>query len=281
MDSRFETALAELSKNTLTNVPAHLRESILYSLLSGGKRIRPRIVRAVSEVLGLSESVAMKLATAVEMVHAYTLVHDDLPAMDDDDTRRGKPTNHRAFGEATAILAGDSLALLAFDVLESLRGELNDGAALDTMRLLLDAAGARGVVAGQSSELDLMEGRSPKNLETLFEIFRLKTGALFRASIALPFAAAGRTLPERFGLLGETVGIAFQIADDLEDDFGAMRGNPAHVAAYLIPGEARLKAEEMLVGAMAASSESEPEITKALSYFVDELLRKVSESSAL
>jgi geranylgeranyl diphosphate synthase type II len=280
MDSRFESALDTLSASVLGTAPTSLRESIRYSLLSGGKRFRPRMLIAVAKTLGLSSDAELRLAAAIEMIHAYTLIHDDLPAMDNDDFRRGKPTNHKVYGEATAILAGDSLALLSFDLLTPLRGEIPAENILEVTRILLEAAGARGVIAGQVAELELRAGKALRSEETLFEIFRLKTGALFRAALSVPFAAAGKTPPAILILLGETIGIAFQIADDLEDDFAAERGNPVHIAAYLTQNEARLKAEEMLSASFAAYADENAKVAGALRPFIDELLEKISESAS-
>lgn len=278
-ESPFESSLDALSDSVLNGVPKSLRESIRYSLLGGGKRIRPRLVLAVSETLGLSLSAEAKLAVAIEMIHAYTLIHDDLPAMDNDDLRRGKPTNHKVYGEATAILAGDSLALLAFDVLQPLRQELASDRVLEITRILLEAAGARGVIAGQAAETELANGKTKGDLEALFEIFRLKTGALFVAALAMPFAAAGKEASDRLNRLGETIGIAFQIADDLEDDFSKEKKNPVHIAAYLSANDARLKAEEMLSAAFFTYAEESPKTAVALQPFIDELLAKISGSA--
>lgn len=288
-NSDLETTLDRISDELLLGIPSALRESIRYSLLGGGKRIRPRLISAVGAALSLPPEVCSRLGCALEMVHAYTLVHDDLPAIDNDDVRRGRPTNHKVFGEATAILAGDALALLAFDALLPLEQSLDSARTLKLIRILLEAAGARGVIAGQSFELEL-PGLEPKehSLETLFEVFRLKTGALFRAALTLPLVAsrgtgesmAESTLTERMARLGETLGIAFQIADDLEDDFSEEKGNPAHIAAFLTQAEARLKGEEMLAGALSAVESLDVGLAAAIAPFVNELIGKISSVPA-
>lgn len=229
--SQIDAVIARHAKDVLRGTSPRLEESVLYSLLGPGKRIRPRLVLAVAEALELDFSVAQSLATAIEMVHSYTLVHDDLPAMDDDDVRRGRPTNHKVYGEGLAVLAGDSLALLAPDLLLRLGDRLTAPRLIAVTSALLEAAGARGVIAGQAAEMDL---GATSDLEGLFEIFRLKTGSLFRASLTMPAIAAGaeETLISALGRLGDDLGVAFQIADDLEDDFSVKRKDRAHIAYY-------------------------------------------------
>lgn len=236
------------AREALRGAPARLTESVLYALLGPGKRIRPRLAMAVGDALDLDSEVALSIATAIEMTHAYTLVHDDLPAMDDDDFRRGRPTTHKAFGEGLAILAGDSLALLAPGILLGLRGRLPAERVLALGAELVEAAGARGVIAGQAAEMDLATATTA-DASGLFAIFRKKTGALFRAALTMPAIAAGAEAGTvaALGGFGDALGIAFQIADDLEDDFAAKKGDPAHVARYLGAGEARAEAERFLV----------------------------------
>lgn len=270
----LERAITSLAETALVGVPASLKASILYSLLGAGKRIRPRMIIAIGDSLGLAREVSYRLGTALEMIHVYTLVHDDLPAMDDDDFRRGKPSNHKVYGEARAILAGDSLALLAFDLLTPL-------GSMVVIQSLLDASGARGVIAGQVAELELQE-RTSAELEDLFEVFRLKTGALFKAALLLPILLAGTppdsALASNLRKLGEAIGIAFQIADDLEDDFGAKRSDRAHCAAYLSRAEAQLKAEEILGGAYSLIENRDPDLASCLAPFIRELAEKIARS---
>jgi geranylgeranyl pyrophosphate synthase len=272
--TELDSVIARIAHGALVDVPSRLVESILYSLLGPGKRIRPRLVYAVGRALALSPEITGVLAAAIEMVHAYTLVHDDLPAMDDDDFRRGRPTNHKVYGEGLAVLAGDSLALLGPDVLLRLRGKIPAEKILALIEILVDAAGARGVIAGQASEMD---PGSTRSITGLFEVFRLKTGALFRASLTLPAVAAGADAATVTAIakVGDDLGIAFQIADDLEDDFAAKKSDPGHTAAYLDASAARIEAVKRL----RISSSLPAELQAALAPFLAELGRKIEGTS--
>jgi geranylgeranyl diphosphate synthase type II len=198
--------------------PNHLREAIRYSLLAPGKRLRPTLLLFAAEACGSDIGAAIPAACAVEMVHTYSLVHDDLPAMDDDDLRRGRPTCHKAFGEAVAILAGDALLALAFEVLAS---EVHPPlAAARCCAALAEAAGATALVGGQAD--DLAVEFTAGDASTLENIHRRKTGAMFVASLKLAgyianADAAQQATLERFG---RKIGLAFQIADDLLDIHG-------------------------------------------------------------
>jgi len=198
--------------------PHRLHEAMRYSALAPGKRIRPFILLATARGFGLESAAAMPSACALECVHAYSLIHDDLPAMDDDDFRRGRPSCHRAFDEATAILAGDALLTLAFELVARVQpgsGLVGSAAALATAAELGAAAGSRGMVGGQALEFEW-----PKPDEVaLMAIHRHKTGALFRAAAAIGGHLAGAD-PESIRLLrdfGEAFGLAYQIVDDLRD----------------------------------------------------------------
>lgn len=199
-------------------------EAMRYSLEAGGKRVRPVLCLLAAESLGSSPEVALSCATALEYIHTYSLIHDDLPAMDDDDLRRGKPTCHMAFGEGQAILAGDGLLTEAFTVLGSDETLPTDRRIL-AVRILAEAAGWRGMVGGQSLDLEGEErtrsGQS-YDLEHLRLIHRLKTGALLRASLELGGAAAGASSSQRTILreTGAALGLAFQIQDDILDTTG-------------------------------------------------------------
>ena len=204
---------------TDSELPQRLHAAQRYSVLGPGKRIRPALVYATAETLGVPAAQVDAAACAVELIHAYSLVHDDLPAMDDDDLRRGRPTCHRAFDEATAILAGDSLQVLAFKILASHPGAPSDAATrvrlIDT---LADASGTSGMAGGQALDL-AAEGRS-LTLAEIEQIHVLKTGALIRASVVMAAHCAPDLAPVRRQSLaefGSTVGIAFQIQDDLLD----------------------------------------------------------------
>jgi geranylgeranyl diphosphate synthase type II len=204
--------------------PVQLAEAVRYALLAPGKRLRPRLVLMAAEACGDSIESAMPAACAVEMVHAYSLVHDDLPAMDDDDLRRGRPTCHKRFGEAVAILVGDALLARAFEVLAT---EIKPPAvAAKCCAVLGRAAGASALVGGQADDL-AMAARDPDavhgDLPELEAIHRRKTGALFVASLELGGIVAGGTAEQLSALAsyGRNVGLAFQIMDDLLDVSGS------------------------------------------------------------
>ena len=223
--------------------PPRLCEAMRYSLLAPGKRLRPMLVLLATEACGGALDAAMPAACAVEMIHAYSLMHDDLPAMDDDDLRRGRPTCHKAFDEATAILAGDALLTLAFEVLAK---ETEPAAvAAACCAALAEAAGARGMAGGQADDIAgdggqgageglgigdwgldsdslhvSLHGEPPSSLLPLLEsIHRRKTGALIRVSLRLGALIAGAAADHRtaLDLYGQRFGLAFQITDDLLD----------------------------------------------------------------
>jgi len=198
-----------------------LLESMRYSLWAGGKRVRPLLCLLAAESVGGEAAAALPCAVALEYVHTYSLVHDDLPAMDDDDLRRGRPTNHRVYGQGHAILAGDALLTAAFSALAAESG-LSPEARLDAVKTLAEAAGHRGMVGGQSLDLDgeaLTRAGSAYGLAHLQLIHRLKTGALLRASLELGGIAAGAAPEHRAALreAGAAIGLAFQIMDDCLD----------------------------------------------------------------
>jgi geranylgeranyl pyrophosphate synthase len=242
--------------------PARLHQAMRYSVFAGGKRLRPALVLAAARAAGgtaSAEAVDAAMA-AVEVLHTYTLVHDDLPAMDDDDLRRGRPTCHRAFDEATAILAGDALQTLAFAATATLGAE--------AVRVLAHAAGSRGVVGGQQDDLDA-EGQpmdtSPATRARLERIHRGKTAALIRASCELGAIAgqAGTAARAALAAYGEAIGLAFQVADDVLDATAssaalgktagkdAAQGKLTYVAVYGLEA-ARLEATRLEQVALAA-----------------------------
>ena len=197
-------------------IPPNLVDAIDYSVLGPGKRIRPLLAYATGELLDLDPEPLDAIAAAVELVHAYSLVHDDLPAMDDDDLRRGRPTTHRAFGEAIAILAGDGLQALAFEILccDERLATAPDGQ-IKIISWLARAAGPAGMVGGQMLDLEA-EGKQLDE-PTLENIHRRKTGELIRASIMMPFELARPSeLPaDDLDRLATDIGLLFQIRDDL------------------------------------------------------------------
>ncbi|MGQ0529468.1 MAG: polyprenyl synthetase family protein [Panacagrimonas sp.] len=200
--------------------PARLHEAMRYAC-AGGKRLRPLLVYAAAEVLGLAPAGAHSSACAIEMIHAYSLVHDDLPAMDDDDLRRGQSTVHKRFDEATAILVGDALQTLAFSVLardESIPAPQR----LRMIEVLAEAAGSRGMVGGQA--IDLASEHKQLSLAELEALHIHKTGALIRACLQLPCLAQADLSIERAQALdryGKCIGLAFQIQDDVLDIEGS------------------------------------------------------------
>ncbi len=214
---RIEDVLSRLLPNT-DLAPARLGQAMRYAVLDGGKRMRPLLAYAAGELTEAPPAVVDAVAAAVELIHAYSLIHDDLPCMDDDTLRRGKPTCHVAFGEATALLAGDALQALAFGVLAG--GRLPDGAG--ACALLAEAAGVRGMAGGQAIDLDSVGVTlSLSQLETMH---RMKTGALIRAAVRLG-AACGRPLAgtEAAALdsYADAAGLAFQVIDDVLDVEGS------------------------------------------------------------
>lgn len=199
--------------------PCHLHQAMRYSMLNGGKRIRPVLVYATGAAVGVDPGRLDGPASAIEMIHAYSLIHDDLPAMDNDDLRRGKPTCHRAFDEATAILAGDALQTLAFQVLSQDPDMVQEpDIRLQLIQTLAQAAGSRGMVGGQA--IDLAATGKELTLAELEDMHIHKTGALIRASVLMgafsqPAITAHRL--ENLDHYAKCIGLAFQIRDDILD----------------------------------------------------------------
>jgi geranylgeranyl diphosphate synthase type II len=198
------------------DVPTRLAEAMRYSLEAGGKRLRPLLTVMAAEACGATVEAALPAACAIEMVHTYSLIHDDLPAMDDDDLRRGRPTCHKAYDEATAILAGDALLTLAFEVIS--RHIEPAAAAVACCRSLAEASGPAGMVGGQMADLEA-EGRTDGSVAALEAIHRRKTGALLRSALRMGAAVALAPADEVRALdhYGAAIGLAFQIVDDLLD----------------------------------------------------------------
>ncbi len=196
--------------------PNRLHAAMRHAALDGGKRMRPMLVYACGEAFGADADVLDVAAAAVELIHAYSLVHDDLPAMDDDDLRRGKPTVHVAFDEATAILAGDALQSLAFELLAS--APAPDAVRVAMLRELATAAGMRGMCGGQALDIDAT-GRHGTTLDNLQHLHALKTGALLRAAVRMGAIAArvDDATAVQLDAFADAFGLAFQIRDDLLD----------------------------------------------------------------
>ncbi len=211
--SAFEAALDSLVP---ANAPAGLGEAMRYAVLGGGKRLRPLLVLASCAAVGGDSFAAMRAACAVELIHAYSLVHDDMPCMDDDVLRRGKPTTHVKFGEAQAMLAGDAMQALAFDVLTPDTG-IAPALQARLCALLARAAGYDGMAGGQA--IDLASVGKPLDEKTLRDMHRRKTGVLLQASVMMG-AACGATSTQATQALsdyGAALGLAFQVVDDILD----------------------------------------------------------------
>jgi geranylgeranyl diphosphate synthase type II len=202
--------------------PPSLAEAVRYSALGGGKRLRPALVLAAAEACGKDRRPAVPVAAAIEMIHTYSLIHDDLPAMDDDDLRRGRPTSHKVFGEALAILAGDALLTQAFEVLAA-AGEIPPAQLAAIIREVAAAAGPAGLIGGQVADLE-GEGREI-DLPALEYIHTHKTGALILACLRCGGLAAGADAAQFAALseCGRRAGLGFQIVDDILD----VEGDPA------------------------------------------------------
>ena len=233
--------------------PAELAEPMRYSLFAGGKRLRPGLVLGAAMLVGGDDESALPAACAMEMIHTYSLIHDDLPSMDDDDLRRGRPTCHKAYGEAMAILAGDALLTMAFDVAAQ-----TGNAAI--VREIAHAAGVEGMVGGQV--IDLMSEDKPLTVDALRRLHSYKTGALIRGSVRCGAMLGGANAEQLAALTayGERIGLAFQIADDIlnvtgaEADMGKPVGSDEahHKSTY--PALLGLEEARRLAGEQVASA---------------------------
>ena len=205
-----------------TAVPMRLHEAMRYSVLGGGKRIRPALLFATARTLGLTEDEVEAAACAVELIHVYSLVHDDLPAMDDDDLRRGRPTCHKAFDEATAVLVGDALQPLAFQLLARDPAlPASTAIRLRLVDLLCEASGTYGMAGGQAIDLQV-QGQRP-DIAQVEDMHARKTGAIIRASVLMAAECVPQLDPRLHAALNDfatAIGLAFQIQDDLLDVLG-------------------------------------------------------------
>ncbi|WP_338622603.1 polyprenyl synthetase family protein [Selenomonas sp. TAMA-11512] len=258
-----------------------LHQAMEYSLMAGGKRIRPLLLMAAADAVGGHGENFITAACSLEMIHSYSLIHDDLPAMDDDDYRRGKPTNHKVFGEGMAILAGDGLETLAFEVL--LRQKAAPETLLAVVRELADAAGPYGMVGGQAIDLDAED--TSIDIKTLQKMHAGKTGALFRAAIRMGAILAGAKEAELAALTeyAEKFGMAFQITDDILDVTGdeALLGKPVgsdekqHKSTYVSllslheAGELAKKAVDEAIAALEPFGERAAFLRQTVQYLLD------------
>ncbi len=226
----FETRLTEIADKVTVALDqlippaqgpeADLMRAMRHAALANGKRMRPFSVIETGALFEGDEKALLRTAAALECVHTYSLVHDDLPCMDDDDLRRGQPTVHKAFDEATAVLAGDALLTLAFKILASEDTHSDPAVRLRLIERLADASGANGMVGGQM--IDMLQEASPRDLNTITRMQRLKTGALISYSVEAGAIIGGASVNARHALAGfaQDLGLAYQIADDLLDATG-------------------------------------------------------------
>ncbi|MBN2332931.1 MAG: polyprenyl synthetase family protein [Deltaproteobacteria bacterium] len=216
----FENYLKEQCSlaGTAADNAAILKEAMTYSLLAGGKRLRPVLTMGACELFSREVEKVFPLAVAVEMIHTYSLIHDDLPAMDDDNFRRGRPTNHKVYGEGIAILAGDALLTDAFGLVAAM-DSIDERVRCELVFRLSRAAGSEGMVAGQAIDL-ACEGRQDVSAELLFDLHRRKTGELITFSVVAGglVGGAGQEDLSRLENYGKAIGLAFQIADDILDE---------------------------------------------------------------
>ncbi|MFS0787219.1 polyprenyl synthetase family protein [Shouchella sp. 1P09AA] len=250
MNHTFESFLNETKQLIERELPEYVRsldaeyrlkEAMLYSLEAGGKRVRPVLLMAVLDAYKCPIKDGIEVACALEMVHTYSLIHDDLPAMDDDDLRRGKPTNHKVFGEATAILAGDALLTHSFSLLSEV-SHLSAETKIQLVSLFSKAAGARGMVGGQLADM-IAEGKS-LDVDQLASIHNRKTGELLAFAVKAGAIIAGASEHETkvLSAYGKEVGLLFQIKDDILDlegsveDIGKPVGSDVHNDKSTYPG---------------------------------------------
>ncbi len=269
--------------------PAELVEAMRYAVLDGGKRLRPLLVLAACEAVLGNTAAGLRAACATELIHAYSLVHDDMPCMDDDVLRRGKPTVHVKFGEATALLAGDALQALAFELLTPDDASVPAGMQAHLCRLLARAAGSAGMAGGQA--IDLASVGKPLTERQLRDMHELKTGALLQGSVMMG-AACGATSPGAWAALaayGAAVGLAFQVVDDILDVTAdsatlgktagkdALHDKPTYVSVLGLE-PSRSRARELLDIALAALDDSglPPARTSVLRALADMVVNRVN-----
>lgn len=274
-DERLARVENALSDWVVAEAPAGLGDAMRYAVLDGGKRLRPLLVLAASEAVGGNAQAALRAACAVELIHAYSLVHDDMPCMDNDVLRRGKPTVHVQYGQARALLAGDALQALAFELLAPDDERIPPAIQARLCRLLARAAGHEGMAGGQA--IDLASVGLSLTEDQLRHMHRLKTGALLQGSVMMG-AACGQASPDALGALsryGAALGLAFQVVDDILDvtadsaTLGKTAGKdslhdkPTYVSLMGLE-RSRAHARELLAEALAALEASGLPDTRAL-----------------
>jgi farnesyl diphosphate synthase len=268
------------------DAPAGLGEAMRYAVLGGGKRLRPLLALAASESLGGHADAAMRAACAVELIHAYSLVHDDMPCMDNDVLRRGKATVHVKFGQASALLAGDALQAFAFELLTPQDGSVPAAMQAKLCALLARAAGEAGMAGGQA--IDLASVGQPLNEAELKKMHELKTGALLQASVMMGAACAEATADQTRALFtyGHTMGLAFQVVDDILDVTAdsatlgktagkdAQSGKPTYVSILGLE-RSQAYAQELYAQAITALQNSTLRDTQALKALADVVVQRV------
>jgi farnesyl diphosphate synthase len=265
--------------------PRRFLEAVRYASLNGGKRFRPFLTIETARLLGMTERGVQRAAAAIEMVHCYSLVHDDLPALDNDDLRRGRPTTHKVFGEANAILAGDALLTYAFDVLADEATHPDPQRRIALVLGLARAAGLGGMIGGQVLDLEAEESLAPHDPQAVAQLQAMKTGALLRFAVdaGAILGGAGAEAREALARYGRAIGAAFQIADDILDveaDEGALgkragkdaERNKATLVAALGIEAARSRLNQLVAEAIAAldslSAGSKAATLKEAAFFV-------------
>jgi farnesyl diphosphate synthase len=236
--TRLTDAMIERLLAVPEGLESRVYEAMRYSALAPGKRLRPLLVLAGARLFGVARSSALQVAAAIEMVHAYSLIHDDLPAMDDSDLRRGRPTCHKRFDEATAVLAGDGLLTMAFEVLAQHDTHGDPAVRCELIAALAGAAGGSGMVGGQM--IDLIAERQPLDIGAITRLQRMKTGALIAFSCEAGAILAKTAGEPRTALRGyaHDLGLAFQIADDLLDVEGSAEETGKPIGADAVAGKA-------------------------------------------
>jgi farnesyl diphosphate synthase len=267
------------------SAPPELAEPMRYAVLDGGKRLRPLLVLAASEAVGGRSQAALRAACAVELIHAYSLVHDDMPCMDNDVLRRGKPTVHVRFGQASALLAGDALQALAFEVLTPQDGSMDAALQGQLCAVLSRAAGSQGMAGGQA--IDLASVGRDLDTQQLHDMHRFKTGALLQASVLMGASCGAAETGAREALAdyGATIGLAFQVVDDILDVTAdsqtlgktagkdAAQDKPTFVSLMGLAAS-REYAQTLLARAQASLRQSGLTNTAALSALADKLVHR-------
>jgi len=264
-----------------------LWDAMNYGVVNGGKRVRPFLVIELSKILKIKKSNYMRLALAIELVHAYSLIHDDLPGMDNDDLRRGKPTTHKKFGEAVAILAGNSLLTLAFELLADSKTHINSKIRLELVTNLAKMSGQNGLAGGQS--LDLLYEKKNVSEKEIIVMHNLKTAKLFEFCMLSPLILSGKNIPIRekeYRRYGKNFGLIFQATDDLLDYEGKkhvtgkktqkdLKRNKGSIIKYKTPEEVKMYCKK-LADSATIKTKSFRNSDNILNVFIYNIIERVS-----